>query len=199
MTHAPRTMKAVLATAALAAVAALAGCGGGNPLANPNDVSNPEVTGSQKLSYAYFQQCVFPIYKLQLQSVGGVNSCASSGCHDNVNGTGGALRLYPAAVAVDLADAANTPAVIRNSDMYKNFYSSLAATIPGAPTQSRLFQKPLVLNTLHGGGQIFERADDAHAKVIAHWIENPMPRDQDEFSVAGNALFSTGTDPCQPQ
>lgn len=184
---------------ALLAAAALAACGGGNPLANPSDVDNPEVTTGQKLSYAYFQQCVFPIYKLQLASVGGVNSCASSGCHDNTNGTGGALRLFPAAAALDLANAANTPEVIRTSDMYKNFYSSLASTIPGAPTQSRLFQKPLVLNTLHGGGQIFESQTDEHAKVIAHWIENPMPQDQDEFSVAGNALFSTGADPCLPE
>ncbi len=187
------------ALSALLLAAALAACGGGNPLANPGDVANPEVTGGQTLSYAYFQQCVFPIYKLQLASVGGVNSCASSGCHDNTNGTGGALRLYPGAAALDLADVANTPAVIRTSDMYKNFYSSLASTIPGTPAQSRLFQKPLVLNTLHGGGQIFENASDEHVKVIAHWIENPMPKDQDEFSVAGNALFSTGADPCQPQ
>ena len=58
------------------------------------------------------------------------------------------------------------------------------------PPESRLFQKPLLLNTLHGGGLIFDSQTDAHVKLIAYWINHPMPKDQDEFSSAGNGLFT---------
>ncbi len=114
----------------------------------------------QKLSFAYFQKCINPIFLAQLQSGGagaaGTNTCASSGCHDNVNGTGGALRIVPGAQAVDLADPANTADVIRLSDMYKNFYSAQGSSIIGTPSQSRLLTKPLLRNVLHGGGLIFD-------------------------------------------
>ena len=60
----------------------------------------------------------------------------------------------------------------------------------GAATQSRLYQKPLLLNILHGGGQIFAGTSDANARLIAYWISHPTPQGQDEFSAAGNALFT---------
>lgn len=181
---------------AMAAVAAalLGGCGGGNPLSNPPTVQNPASTTGQKLSFEYFQRCINPIYLAELQinqnGVISTNTCASGGCHDNSTGTGGALRIVQSATLVDLSDAANTPEVIRASDMYKNFYSSQGSTIVGSALQSKLLDKPLVEGVLHGGGLIFENVDDPNAKRIAYWINNPMPQSQDEFSAAGASLFT---------
>ena len=178
-----------------AAAAVLAACGGGSPLDNPGTLVNPPGANGQKLSYAYFQRCVNPVLNLQLRvNINGVistNTCAASGCHDNASGTGGALRLFGAAPAVDLTLA---PAAVRASDMYKNYYSSLGETVVGSPEQSRLVNKPLVRGVLHGGGLIFDNPDDPSAKFIRYWINRPMPQGQDEFSVAANTMF-TPADP----
>jgi len=174
------------------ALLAVAGCGGGeNPFDNPATVSNPKQVSGQKLSFVYFQKCINPIYlaKVQSSAAASANTCASSGCHDNVNGTGGALRIVPGAMAVDLADPANTPDAVRLTDMYKNFYSSQGSSIIGSPTQSRLFTKPLLLNVLHGGGLIFDSEQDAFARLIAYWITHPVPQGSDEFSAA-DGLFT---------
>jgi hypothetical protein len=182
------------------AAAGLSGCGGGgsNPLDNPASVNNPAITTGQKLAFAYFQKCINPIFLAQLSiTVNGVttiNTCAASGCHDNAAGTGGAFRVIPSAVAVDLANAANTPDVIRLTDMYKNFYSAQASTIIGSPTQSRLLTKPLVLNVLHGGGIIFANAQDPNVKLMEYWLTRPAPTGQDEFSTATYSMF-TPADP----
>ena len=181
--------------AAFALVAALGGCGGGsNPLDNPPAVENPPGVSGQKLSYAYFQRCVFPIFLAELPihqgNVSSINTCAGAGCHDNTNGTGGAFRVVADAAVVDVNDPANTPDVVRASDMYKNFYSAQAATVLGAPTESRLLLKPLVQGVLHGGGIVFETPDDPNAKVIAFWISRPVPAGHDEFSTSANSLFT---------
>lgn len=184
-----------LSSAALVA-ALLSGCGGGdgNPLGNPPSVLNPPATGGQKLSFTYFQKCINPILlaRLQINQGGAIstNTCASSGCHDNITGTGGALRLVQSAQAVDLSNPANTPDVVRTNDMYKNFYSSQGSSVIGAPLQSRMLTKPLTLNVLHGGGVIFADQNDANAKLIAYWIGRPMPQGQDEFSSAANSMFT---------
>ncbi len=175
-----------------ASLLALAGCGGGgdNPFDNPADISNPQQVSGQALSFSYFQKCINPIFLAQLQGPGGAaNRCASSGCHDNINGTGGALRVVPGAQEVDLADPANSVEAIRASDMYKNFYSAQGSTIIGSPTQSRLLAKPLLLNVLHGGGLIFDSDQHPMAKLIAYWITHPLPKGSDEFGPA-NGLFS---------
>jgi hypothetical protein len=177
------------------AAAALAGCGGSdsNPFDIPPQVSNPAQSAGQKLSFAYFQRCIYPILQAQLQiNINGavsINSCAASGCHDNANGTGGALRVFPANV-VDLADPANTAEAIRASDMYKNFYSAQGETVIGSPAASRLLNKPLVRGVLHGGGLIFASEQDPNAKRISYWIGRPAPQGQDEFSSAGNGMFT---------
>ena len=181
--------------AAFALAAALGGCGGGsNPLDNPPAVENPPGVSGQKLSYAYFQRCVFPIFLAQLPihqgNVSSINTCAASGCHDNTNGTGGAFRVIGNAAVVDVTDPANTPDAVRATDMYKNFYSAQAATVLGAPTESRLLLKPLVQNVLHGGGIVFDSVDDPNAKVIAFWISRPVPAGHDEFSTSANSLFT---------
>ena len=187
--------RTTLAAAALSA-AVLSGCGGGdsNPLGNPPVIQNPPTTGGQRLSFVFFQKCINPIFLAQLQiNQGGVvstNTCASSGCHDNTTGTGGALRIVQSATAVNLADPANTADVVRASDMYKNFYSSQGSTVIGTPVQSRLFTKPLNLNVLHGGGLVFASQSDANARLIAYWIGRPMPQGQDEFSSAADSMFT---------
>ncbi|MDH4051182.1 MAG: hypothetical protein OEU93_06345 [Rubrivivax sp.] len=176
----------------LAAVAAaLSACGGGGPLGNPPDVVNGAVTGGQKLSFLYFQKCVMPVLAAQLtvtlNGVATVNSCASAGCHDDVSGTGGALRIRGAAAEVD---PAADPDALRQTDMYRNYYSAQGEVVFGDALQSRLLAKPLVRNVLHGGGIVFDSEDDPNARLLRYWIEHPMPQGQDEFSLAGNGLFT---------
>jgi predicted small lipoprotein YifL len=194
----PRTLGALTALTALAA--ALAGCGGGgsNPLDNPSAIQNPPVVGGQKLSFAYFQRCVNPIFVTPLQvtlnGTTSTNTCGGGGCHDTVTGTGGAFRVVPGAQPLDLTDPANTPEVLRASDMYKNFYSAQGEVVMGSLTQSRLLAKPRLMNVLHGGGLIFTSDADPNVKRITYWITHPMPQGQDEFSTAGYNLF-TPADP----
>jgi hypothetical protein len=186
--------------AALTATALLASCGGSssNPLDNPNAIENPPVTSGQRLSFAYFQKCINPIFIAQLPvQISGsttTNTCAGSGCHDTVTGTGGAFRVVPAAQPLDVLDPAVTPDVIRQSDMYKNFYSAQGEVVLGSTTQSRLLAKPLLLNVLHGGGLVFPSQDDPNAKLIKYWISHPAPQGQDEFSTATYGMF-TPADP----
>lgn len=198
-----RRTRTGLAAAAIAAAAGVAGCGGGNPLANPDLVQNPPGQTGQKLSFRYYQKYINPIYLTRLQvNQGGVitvANCASGGCHETVNGTGGALRIVQGAVpVVDLSD----PVAVRASDMYKNFYSSEGATVVGAPAQSRLLNKPLVRGILHGGGVIFDSPDHPCAKLIDYWISNPIPAPQDEFSITGDNLVPPTAEQiqsCSPQ
>ena len=183
----------------------LAACGGGgDPLTNPGNVNNPVTTGGATLAFPYFEKCIFPIFLKELpitqNGVTSTNTCAGAGCHDSNTGTGGALRVIVAATPIadsDLAAAATdsaTATTIRASDMYKNFYSAQGVTVFGSPIQSRLFDKPLVLNVLHGGGRIFTSEDDPNAKLIAYWISHPVPKGQDEFSTSSYSMF-TPADP----
>jgi len=185
-------------TVAFAAMVASCG-GGGDPLSNPGNVSNPPTSGaagSDGLSFAYFERCIFPIFLEQLpitqNGVTSTNTCAGAGCHDSNTGTGGALRVIVAATAQDIPDPSDATAVatLRATDMYKNFYSAQGVTVFGSPLQSRLFEKPLVLNVLHGGGRIFASEDDPHVKLISYWISHPMPSGQTEFSSAAYSMFS---------
>ena len=189
--HPHATLRPARVAAAAALLALLGGCGGGSPLDNPSNIANPPGTSGQKLSYAYFQRCVNPVLNLPLtvriNGVATTNTCAAAGCHDNASGTGGALRLFGKAPAVDLSLA---PAEVRASDMYKNYYSSLGETVVGSADQSRLVNKPLVRGVLHGGGLIFDSPDDPAAKLVRYWISRPMPAGQDEFSVAANTMFT---------
>jgi hypothetical protein len=186
------TLTRGLTLACLAAAAAREG-GGGSALDNSQNVQNPQGSSGRKLSFEYFQRCIQPIYEKVITGAGGgANTCGSSGCHDTVAGTGGALRIVP---RPSIVDSTTTPVdVIQASEMFRNFYSSQGVTVIGAPTASRLFQKPLILNILHGGGQIFADENDENARLIAYWITHPMPEGQDEFSVAANSLF-TPADP----
>ena len=192
-------------TAACLLALGLAACGGdgSNPVGNPPEVSNPVGAVGQKLSFAYFQKCINPIFVARLQiNIGGAistNTCAGSGCHDNTSGTGGALRVVANAQLVDLAGTADT---IRASDMYKNFYSAQGSVVIGSTTQSRLITQPLVLNILHGGGLIFENQQDPNAVLMQYWITHPSPNGQDEFSTATYSMFSNGdpnTGTCKTQ
>ena len=183
----------------IAAIAAttLAGCGGSssNPFDNPAPIANqPGSTTGQKLSFVYFQKCINPIFLKDLPAQGGgTNTCAGSGCHA-LTGSGGALRLVPTATAVDLTNAANTPDVVRTSDMDKNYYSSQGEVVVGSTTQSRLLLKPQLLGVLHGGGLIFTDPNDPNIKLMEYWITHPAPQGQDEFSTAAANMF-TPADP----
>jgi predicted CxxxxCH...CXXCH cytochrome family protein len=175
--------------AAAFAVLGLASCGGGNdnPLDNPNTLSNPTLTGNQRLRFSYFQTCVFPIFQklLPIRFSNGdaaVNTCSASGCHDNSNGTGGAFRVIPNAQPIDLTNPANTADIIRASDMYKNFYSAQGEVVFGSALTSRLLAKPMVNGVLHGGGLVFQSAQDPDARLIQYWINNPSAIGSDEFS-----------------
>ena len=174
----------------------LVACGGSssNPFDNPSTISNPEGATGQHLSFAYFQKCVNPIFlaqlQIQLNGVTSTNTCAGSGCHDTVTGTGGAFRVVPAAAQLDVTLPANTPDAIRASDIYKNFYSAQGEVILGSVAQSRLLAKPLLLGVLHGGGLIFPSQTDPNAKIIQYWISHPAPLGQDEFSTASYTMFT---------
>ena len=178
---------------ALVVFATVTACGG-SAAGNPATVSNPARLSGTYLSFAYFQRCVNPIFLAQLQiqvgSVTSTNTCAGSGCHDTTTGAGGALRVVTSAQPIDLSNSANTPAVIRASDMYKNFYSAQAAVVIGAPSQSRLLNKPMLRGILHGGGLIFLSEADPNASVMSYWINHPMPQGQDEFSTAAASMFT---------
>jgi predicted CxxxxCH...CXXCH cytochrome family protein len=185
-----RVLRGRLAAAACTVVG-LAACGGGT-------ITDTPVASTQSLAFAYFQRCVNPIFLKQLQiSLNGVtvtNTCAAAACHNSATGAGGALRIIPTAQTVDLTNPANTPDVIRASDMYKNFVSAQGETLIGSPTLSLLLNKPLVRNVLHGGGQIFASDQDPNVKLIEYWISNPSPQGQNEFSTATYAMF-TPADP----
>jgi predicted small lipoprotein YifL len=182
----------------IALLSTLAACGGSsNPLSNPPAVSNPDAQqGHQHLAFAYFQKCINPIIISQLQIPGSAttNTCAGAGCHDTVTGTGGAFRIVPAAQPVDVSDPANTPDVIRASDIYKNFYSAQGMVVIGSTAQSRLLDKPLLLNVFHGGGLIFPSESDPNVLLIKYWITHPSPLGQDEFSTSTYSMF-TPADP----
>jgi hypothetical protein len=159
------------------------GCGGGN-------ISNPPETTGQSLSFTYYQKCIDPVLQAQLQvNQGGsisTNSCAGSGCHSSVNGTGGALRLVQGAAPVPAGTAVDA---VRASDMYKNFFSSQGSSIPGSPTESRMLKKPLVQGVLPGGGLIFTTTRDPNARLIQYCISRPAPAGQDEFANA-DSMFT---------
>jgi hypothetical protein len=169
------------------ALTALASCGGS--LGNPPDVSNSGTTGAQKLAFAYFQRCINPIFFTNING----NQCGGSGCHAP-GGAGGALKVVPGAAVVDVTNPANTPDVIKQTDMYKNFVSAQAQTLLSDPAQSRLLNKPLVRGVLHGGGQIFASDQDPLVILMQYWITHPSPLGQDEFSPATYSMFN-GNDP----
>lgn len=187
------------AIAALFGTAWLAACGGGDgsnadPIDNPPDIVNQQFAQGRRLSFVYYQRCVNPILvnalNTRINGATTVSTCASGGCHDDVNGTGGALRLVQAAPVVNMAPTPPPVAEIRASAMYRNFYSAQAASVPGDADASRLLNKPLVNRVLHGGGVIFTDVTDANVRVLRRWISRPMPDGEDEFSAAAASLFT---------
>ena len=181
------------------AAALLAGCGGGggNPLSNPDSVENPSGSvAGRKLSYAYFQFCINPIFNADLQvNINGnvsTNKCASSGCHDSVTGNGGSFRLVGSATngtVTATTDAERT--ALRATPMYKNYYSAQGSTVVGSVALSNLLNKPRVFRVLHAGGTIFLDAADPNVKLIEYWITHPTPSTGDEFDNSAS-MFTGG-------
>jgi len=201
---------ALLAFGLLVSMLAACGGSGSDPLANPPTVTNTVAGQGQRLSYAYFQYCVNPIFDAKLPIVlsgeGVVNTCSNASCHNNVTGHGGAFRVSPTAQAVSLAQSTSA---IEAADIYKNFLSAQGETIIGAPDQSLILNKPLVRNVLHGGGLVLSGLPDQYItsqfiadkdpiKLLEYWISNPMPAGEDEFSPAGYTLFTPALDPSNP-
>ena len=106
--------------------------------------------------------------------------------------------MFPNAAPIDLSNPANTPAAIRNSDMYKNFYSAQGSTLIGSAAQSKLLNKPLVQGVLHGGGVIFQNMQDPNAVLLQYWINRPAPQSADEFSSSTYSMFTPSFDPANP-
>jgi len=158
------------------ALLGLSGCGG--------DVTNEQVVGGQKLSFAYYQKCINPILTAQLPIPGTslTNTCAAGGCHDSVSGSGGALRIVQGATNADLTAPVDTDA-IHKTDMYKNFVSAQGQVVFADPAESRLVTKPLVKGVLHGGGRIFADDQDTDVKLILYWMSHPAAQGQNEFSL----------------
>jgi hypothetical protein len=171
-----RTRPAWAGVCAAVATALAAGCGGAID-------NNPETSGRQELSFPFYQRCVEPILvtPLPIPGTSTLNSCAASGCHDNVNGTGGSLRLRAGATVVP--NPGSLPeGQVTSTDMYRNYYSTQGAVAFGAIRSSRLLTKPLVQNTLHGGGLIFESESNPNVQVLLDWMTHPVPTGQSEFS-----------------
>jgi len=185
----------------------LGGCGGsGNPLENPPTVTESAAASGQSLSFAYFQQCINPIFLASLPNPNGgsPNTCSAAGCHNDATGRGAAFRLIPTATPIPTASA-STPAAltessaqIQTTDMFKNFYSTQAMTIVGNPAESLLINKPLTRGVLHGGGLIFSSDQDPNIKQMEFWISNPLPVGEDEFGPSASSLF-TASGGCQPE
>jgi hypothetical protein len=185
----------------VAALAVFSGCGDGsanNPLDNPPLVDNAPGTSQSRLSFAYYQRCVQPIFTAALTvTVNGVtrtSTCVSSGCHGDTQGRGGALRIAAGAQLIDVTQAANTPAVIRATEMYRNFASAQGVAQVRTASGSLLLVKPLQLGALHDGGTNFVNDQDPLVRRLRYWIETPVPAGQDEFSPAAYAMF-TPADP----
>lgn len=183
----------------------LGGCGGsGDPLDNPPTVTQTGTTGGQSLSFAYFQQCINPIFLAALPNPlnngATTNTCSSAGCHDDATGRGAAFRITPTATPIPTGanpwTFTESTTQIQASDIYKNFISAQGVTVVGDPAQSLLINKPLLRGVLHGGGLIFASASAPDIQQMEFWISNPMPAGQDEFSSAASGLFLNGTS-CQ--
>ena len=195
--------------AAAAAVLGLASCGGGgsNPLDNPSTLQNPTVTGNQRLAFAYFQNCVFPMFLKQLpitlpNGTTAINTCAASGCHDNTNGTGGAFRVIGNAQPIDLTNPANTPDVIRASDMYKNFYSAQGEVVFGSPLTSRILAKPMLQRCAAWRRVDLRQRAGCQRAADPVLDQQPGPSGQDEFSSATYGMFTSNvpsTSNCKTQ
>jgi hypothetical protein len=167
---------------------ALAGCGGGSALDNPADVTNSEADAGQKLSFAYYQKCINPIFLelLPIQGTSVTNTCAAGGCHDVNTGSGGSFRITQGAADVTIG-ATPDAAAIRLTDMYKNFKSAQGQVVFADPSASRLINKPLVRGVLHGGGRIFLDDTDPKVQLLLYWMSHPAATGQDEFSAAAPA------------
>ena len=74
-----------LALAFAAASALLGGCGGGSPLDNPPDIQNGAQSGGRKLSFAYFQHCINPIFEKQMAGSGDRKSTRLNSSHEGIS------------------------------------------------------------------------------------------------------------------
>lgn len=125
----------------------------------------PVAADNRTLCYADFELCVSPILDAQLSGRAGPVTCASSGCHDQAAGSGGAFKIY-AQPAPDTAE------------MLANFFAARAFANLNAPAQSKLLLEPLQgvssITGTHTGGDILPTTGDACYVAIHDWISNQV-------------------------
>ncbi len=187
-------------TLSIALLGTLAACGGSsNPLGNPPVVSNPQSTqGNQHLSFAYFQKCINPIFLAQLPDPGNVDHqhlrrrwlSRHSDRHRRRFSFGAGARRRSTS-----RDPANTPDVIRATDIYKNFYSAQG---DGRRRQHHAEPARRQAAACSASSTAAARSsrdeNDPNIKLIKYWITHPAPLGQDEFSTATYTMF-TPADP----
>lgn len=191
--HTRMSLRGLLATA-LASLA-LGGCGGDAGPTELPPIANPDTPPGPRLSYAYFQRCVYPILTTPIvlntgNGVTRITTCSASGCHGDAPGTGGALKIEPVASPLQLLNPLVTVADIRASPMYRSFLSAERQARPRNPDLSPLVTKPLEQNIAHVGGKNFNDALDPGMRRILYWINNPAGDAQDEFNPSTYAMFT---------
>lgn len=122
-------------------------------------VEQSQATG-QTLCRLDYETCVDPIFHSVISGRTGPVTCSASGCHDNVSGSGGGLKLVP---------NPGTPA-----DLQANFLRARTFGNLNAPDQSKLLLEPLTgqsaISGTHTGGDIFPGTNDACYRVVRDWI-----------------------------
>ncbi|MFQ6023614.1 MAG: hypothetical protein ACE5NW_12925 [Acidiferrobacterales bacterium] len=148
-----------------------------------DDVEVSSQNTGDTLCFAYFSQCVNPIFD---KVITGPLSCSGNGgaaCHNVAGGIGGTFKIHAFAQT-------NT------TQMEGNFFSAKAFANLGNPAQSLLLRKPLANSGVnHGGGNIFPNTSDTDYVTILSWISLPV---QDPTPVDANdnpncaTLFGAG-------
>ncbi len=136
---------------------------------------------NRTLCYADFEQCISPILDAQLSGRAGPATCASSGCHDQAAGSGGAFKIF------------SQPAP-SSAEMLANYFAARAFANLDDPDQSKLLLEPLQgvssITGTHTGGDIFPSTGDACYVAIHDWISNQV--EASDSSACGQCV---ATDP----
>jgi hypothetical protein len=155
-------------------------------------VANPPGASGQKLSFLYFQRCVNPVLNTPLPvRIGGnttTNTCAAGGCHDNVSGTGGALRLLGSAAPVDASALPDARARQRHVQELLLIARGKRGrqSRPEPPAE----QAAGAQHTARGRPGLRDGGRPIAAQLIRYWINHPMP--------AGRTNSAPRPTPCSP-
>ena len=180
--------------------AALGACGGGiEPAsATPRGREPAATPGSQQLSFAYFQKCVYPIFLAQLQ----IQGQRELDQHLRRLGLPRQRHRHRRRLSLDRQRAAARPRPTRPTRPT----SSARATCTRTSTRRRArwcsarrrraacSPSRWCSTCCTAAAGLRQRPSDPNAKLITYWITHPVPLGQDEFSSAANSMF-TPADP----